>query len=434
MPLLRLTDELFTVTTDSCPHGLFALDQEQLRSPYDLYRKWRELGPVVYLQEQDIYIVTRHDLIKSVNRQPGLFSNQNPLGPSSALAAEAIAAVLGEFPEEAVTRATIVLNRGNVLFTADPPEHTRHRRLLNVALKRSAIERIKDDIELIARQAVGGLDRGNTIDLNEQLAVPVPIHCLAALLGVPREYTADFHRWAEAINASIGAAMSKEKIRQVIQDQMDFWSFFEAEILARTDAPGQDLLSAIATATSAIDAPLTLSEKVGFCSQLIGAGADTTTKLIGFATLAMAQDQTLQDELRQEPEKIGPFAEEILRLEPPVQGMFRVTTADTELNGVKISQGSMVWLLYGSANRDERVFACPNEVNLARPNRRDHLSFGSGPHVCIGANLAREVARSVLKELLAQTRQITLPASAKQPGVLPSYVMHGLQSLPVTLT
>ena len=71
------------MTLDACPHGLFALDQEQLRSPYDLYRQWREMGPVVYLEDQDIYIVTRHDLIKSVNRQPVLFSNQNPLGPSS---------------------------------------------------------------------------------------------------------------------------------------------------------------------------------------------------------------------------------------------------------------------------------------------------------------------------------------------------------------
>ena len=66
------------MTLDTCQHGLFALEQEQLRSPYDLYRQWREMGPVVYLEDQDIYVVTRHDLIKSVNRQPVLFSNQNP--------------------------------------------------------------------------------------------------------------------------------------------------------------------------------------------------------------------------------------------------------------------------------------------------------------------------------------------------------------------
>ena len=201
------------MTLDACPHGLFALDQEQLRSPYDLYRQWREMGPVVYLEDQDIYIVTRHDLIKSVNRQPVLFSNQNPLGPSSALAAEAIAAVLADFSEEAVTRATIVLNRGNVLFTADPPEHTRHRRLLNVALKRSAIDRIKDDIDLIARQAVGSIERGTVIDLNKAMAVPVPIPCLPTLLGVPKAYTDDFPRWAGASNASIVSAISEHKIR-----------------------------------------------------------------------------------------------------------------------------------------------------------------------------------------------------------------------------
>lgn len=422
-----------TMTLEVCQQRLFALEQRQLRSPYDLYRQWREIGPVVYLEDQDIYVVTRHDMIKLVNRQPMLFSNQNPLGPSSALAAEAIAEVLQDFPEEAAARAHVVLNRGNVLFTADPPEHTRHRRLLNGALRRSAIDSIKSEINLIARDAVAGMKRNADIDFNEALAVPVPIHCLATLLGVPRDHAADFHRWAEAINASIGSKMPREKIRRIIQDQMEFWSFFEAEIMSREQSPRLDLLSAIATEKSEIDAPLTLAEKVGFCSQLIGAGADTTTKLIGFATLALAQDESLQNKLRNSPEAVRPFAEEILRLEPPVQGMFRVTTADTELGDIKIPQGSMVWLLYGSANRDPNVFTCPDEVNLERINAGDHLSFGSGPHICIGANLAREVAHSVLTHLLAQTKQIVL-AESQQLSVLPSYVMHGLASLTVRLT
>ena len=203
--------------------------------------------------------------------------------------------------------------------------------------------------------------------------------------------------------------------------------------MSREQNPRLDLLSAIATERSEMDAPLTLAEKVGFCSQLIGAGADTTTKLISFATLALAQDESLQNKLRNSPEAVRPFAEEILRLEPPVQGMFRVTTADTELGDIKIPQGSMVWLVYGSANRDHNAFACPDEVNLERVNAQDHLSFGSGPHICIGANLAREVAHSVLTQLLTQTRQIVL-SEPQNLSVLPSYVMHGLKSLTVRLT
>lgn len=421
------------MTFEHRQHALFDLEQSQLRSPYELYEHWREQGDVLYLQDQDIFVVTRHELIKAVNRQPTLYSNQNPLGPSSLAAAEAIAGVLAEYPEGDVSRATTVLNRGNVLLTADPPEHTRHRRLLNAALRRSAIERIKGDIVDISAQAVTRVDRGVPLDLMAGLAVPVPIHCLAVLLGVPQERSQDFYRWASAINASIGSSMSEDRIKQVIDDQMDFWGFFEAEMLSREKAPGEDLLSAIATATSSGDAPLSLSEKVGFCSQLIGAGADTTTKLIGFAAQALAGDQALQDKLRKTPELIGPFAEEVLRLEPPVQGMFRVAMADTALGDVQIPQGSMVWLLYASGNRDEQAFACPNKVDLKRDNPAGHLSFGSGPHVCIGANLAREVARALLTELLAQTSQITLADNQTEPGVLPSYVMHGLQSLTVEL-
>ena len=188
---------------DACTRGLFALDQRQLRSPYGLYQQWREMGPLVYLEDQDIYVVTEYDLIKSVNRQPLLFSSQNPLGPSSVQTAEAIAGVLADFPEEALTRASIVLNRGNVLFTADPPEPTRHRRLLNVALKPSAIARLKPEIELIAQRAVASIERGTDIDLHRVLAVPVPIQCLAKLLGVPEDCVDKFHRWAEAKDAQL---------------------------------------------------------------------------------------------------------------------------------------------------------------------------------------------------------------------------------------
>lgn len=421
------------MTLEQQQSALFALDQAQLRSPYNLYEQWRAQGDVLYLRDQDIFVVTRHELIKAVNRQPNLFSSQNPLGPSSQAAAEVIAGALAEYPEDDVNRAHTVLSRGNVLFTADPPDHTRHRRLLNAALRRSAIERIRDDIVQISRQAIASVDRGVALDLVAELAVPVPIHCLAALLGMSREHSQDFYRWATAINASIGSSMSPDRVRQVIDDQMDFWAFFEAEMVSREKAPGHDLLSAIATAKSSVDAPLSLAEKVGFCSQLIGAGADTTTKLIGFAARALATDEVLQDKLRKSPDLIASFAEEVLRLEPPVQGMFRVATADTALGDVEIPQGSMVWLLYACGNRDQSAFACPNEVDLHRENPAGHLSFGSGPHVCIGANLAREVARTLLTELLAQTSRITLVSSEADPAVIPSYVMHGLASLTVEL-
>ena len=147
--------------------SLFSLKQNSLRSPYPLYDYWRQLGPIVFLKEYDIYVVTRQDLIKSINRNPKIFSNQNPLGPSSKDAAAAYSDALKNRESDFIERAMTVLARGNVLFTADPPEHTRHRRLLNGALKRSAIEKFKDQIKLINKDLTTILPRNEVFNIIE---------------------------------------------------------------------------------------------------------------------------------------------------------------------------------------------------------------------------------------------------------------------------
>ena len=215
---------------------------------------------------------------------------------------------------------------------------------------------------------------------------------------------------------------------------MDFWSFFENELKDRENRDADDLLTAIANAESTEEAPLKLSEKVGFCAQLVGAGADTTSKLLDFSILALAQDPKLQKKLRSDKTLIAPFLEEILRLEPPVQGMFRVTTEDITLETFSIPRGAHLWLLYAAANRDENTFVCPHQINLDRPSSTDHLSFGSGPHICIGANLARKVAENAIWELLQQTETIHSVRDASDLFMQPSYIMHGFSEFPVVLS
>ena len=422
-----------TIENHGQTESLFKLKQNLLRSPYPLYDYWRKLGPIVFLKEYDIYIVTRQDLIKSINRNPKIFSNQNPLGPSSKDAAAAYSAALKNRDSDFIERAMTVLARGNVLFTADPPEHTRHRRLLNGALKRSAIEKFKDQIKVINKDLITKLPRNEVFNIIEYFTVPSPIRCLAKLLDVPAERDADFYRWANAINSTIGTSMSSDKVKQVIEDQMDFWSFFENELKDRENRDADDLLTAIANAQSTEEAPLKLSEKVGFCAQLVGAGADTTSKLLDFSILALAQDPKLQKKLRSDKTLIEPFLEEILRLEPPVQGMFRVTTEDITLETFSIPRGAHLWLLYAAANRDENAFVCPHQINLDRPSFTNHLSFGSGPHVCIGANLAREVAKNAIYELLEQTEAVSSYQDSSNQKMLASYIMHGFTELLVIL-
>ena len=149
--------------------------------------------------------------------------------------------------------------------------------------------------------------------------------------------------------------------------------------------------------------------------------------------MALAHDPKLQKKLRSDKTLIAPFLEEILRLEPPVQGMFRVTTEDITLEKFSIPRGAHLWLLYAAANRDENTFVCPHQINLDRPSFTNHLSFGSGPHVCIGANLAREVAKNAIYELLEQTEAVSAYQDSSNQKMQASYIMHGFTELLVTL-
>lgn len=413
---------------------VFELQPEAVRCPYPYYMQLLRGGRVYHDVQRDLYVVPHHADIVEVNSRPQVFSNRNPMGPAITEALQRLGRVLATRPAAFQERAMTVLRRGDVLFTADPPEHSRHRRILNKAMTPSAVRSIEPLILRQCNELAAGFSPAAVVELVGAYARPAPVLALATLLGVPLARAGDFHRWAAAINSTIGTALSDDELLAALDAQMEFWDYFTDEISARVASPGDDLLSAVTQARSGTDAPLTLNEMVGFCAQLVGAGADTTTKLLSAAVLELCRVPELADRLRTDPDLIAPFLEEMLRLEPPVQGMFRVATADFELDGVRIPAGALVWSLYAAGNRDEQVFACPDAVDLRRPNVRSHLSFGHGPHVCIGAGLARSVARIAMEVLLRRFSHIELADAGFVPHFEPSYVMHGMTALPLRLT
>lgn len=413
---------------------VLSLDAEALRCPYPHYEQLRNSGPVVYDADLNIYIVAHHANIVQVNTKPSIFSNSNPMGPAITEAIERLGRVLASKDAAFQQRAATVLRRGDVLFTADPPEHSRHRRILNKAMTPSAVRNIEPVIESYCNELLNGFDTKSVIDIVNSYAIPAPIYSLATLLGVPIEMADDFYRWATAINATIGTSLNDDQLLSAIEDQVSFWDYFELQLEARRNEPGNDLLSAVVHGRSGDDQPLTLNEMVGFCSQLVAAGSDTTTKLIATAVLMLCRDPKLAKGLREDPSLIPGFLEEALRLEPPVQGMFRVATEAFDLESVTIPKDALVWVLYASANRDEQVFECPNRMQPDRKNLKAHMSFGHGPHTCIGATLARSVARIAITALLERFSTINLADPDFVPEYEASYIMRGMTALPARLT
>lgn len=423
------------MTTGTRPtKPIFDQDPDAMRCPYPQYAQLRREAPVFHDPEYDIYVVSRHADIEKVNTQPRLFSSQNPMGPTVSGAVAAVGRALADATPEFAERVRVVMSRGDVLFTQDPPDHSRHRRILNKALTPRSVARIEPRIRELCQGLVDGFAGRGEVDLVPEYCSPAPVQALATLLGVPVENSGDFARWADAINAAIGTAMTDEALLATLETQIEFWTFFENEIADRTQNPRDDLLTAVVQARNEGDAPLTPNEMVGFCSQLIGAGADTTTKLISSFMLMLCENPDLMARVRADPGELPRHLEEALRLESPVQGLFRVATADTELDGVAIPAGAHVWVVYASGNRDEEVFAQPETFDPSRERLRSHQAFGHGPHSCIGAPLARSVARIAFEVLLERLDDIALAEPGFVPRYDPSYVMHGMQHLPLVFT
>jgi cytochrome P450 len=420
-----------TIAENRPTKPVFDQDQDAMRCPYPHYAQLRRTAPVFHDEEYDIYVVSRHADIEKVNTQPRLFSSQNPMGPTVSGAIAAITRAMTDVTPEFAERVRVVMSRGDVLFTQDPPDHSRHRRILNKALTPRSVARIEPQIRQMCHDLVDAFAAAGEVDLVPAFCSPAPIHALATLLGVPLEHSADFGRWANAINATIGTQMTDQQLLGTLETQIEFWTFFENEVADRREHPRDDLITAVVQARNEGDAPLTPNEMVGFFSQLIGAGADTTTKLISSFMLMLCEDADLMARARAHPEDLPRFLEEGLRLESPVQGLFRVATADTELGGVAIPQGAHVWVVYASGNRDEAVFDRPDEFDADRAKLRAHQAFGHGPHSCIGAPLARAVARIAFEVLLERLADIRLAEPGFVPRYDPSYVMHGMQALPL---
>jgi cytochrome P450 len=166
--------------------------------------------------------------------------------------------------------------------------------------------------------------------------------------------------------------------------------------------------------------------------QFLLAGNETTAKLISAAALRLALDGDLADRLRSEPDLVTPFLEEVLRLEPPSSGNYRIATVDYDLGGTHVPAGSALWLVYAAGNRDPGVFDAPGECVIGRDAAAPHLGFGLGAHFCLGAGLARAESRIAVQALLARCADIRPALDPDDIPYEPSYLVHGIRRLPLT--
>lgn len=229
----------------------------------------------------------------------------------------------------------------------------------------------------------------------------------------------------------VGGLLTLEQMAFLRDDVAGMSAWTDAQLRSAFESPTDgDVLSAAATAVR--NGSLTHDEAAFTLMVLLGAGAETTTSLIGIAIGLLAQRPLLQEELRSEPAKVAIFIEEVLRFESPFRYHPRTAARSVELGGIEIPEGALVMLLWGAANRDEAVFDRPDEIVVGRHNVHLHFGFGRGIHHCIGAPLARLEARVVLTRLLERTRSFSLD-SADAERWAESIWIHRHEHLPLTI-
>ncbi|MFD7408548.1 cytochrome P450 [Streptomyces sp. NPDC059866] len=314
---------------------------------------------------------------------------------------------------------------GGQMLEADPPEHTRLRRLVSGAFSPKRSAELEPRVTQIANELIDAMPPSGELDLVEAFTAPLPVAVIAELLGIPEAHHQDFRRWTtlafQVSHPEYAAAVASLHtfLRELVEDKR------------RT--PGDDLMSALVAARDEDDGRLSQEELAGTAALLVIAGHETTVNLLGNAVLALLRHPDQLRLLRDDPGLLPNAVEEFLRYDTSVERTTnRYAAEDLELGGVRIPRGGIVTVALASAGRDALLpdGGDPDTLDITRPAVR-HLSFGHGIHHCLGAPLARLEARVALHTLLTRVPHLELAVPADSLAWFPSGMVRGVLSLPV---
>ncbi len=403
-------------------------DPEHIQCPYHLYRRLHDAGAVGLDPGIGVAVVGYQDLV-ALSKDTGLFSSsitQDGQGPRHmGVSAEPIP----EDVEEIFTHAHPMVN---ALFTADPPVHTRHRKLLSNALSPARVRAMEPHIRAVAEALIEPVLQAGRLDLFHDFAVPLPVTVIADVLGVDRGDLWSFKRWGDLMISGNIDVLNHAQRREVAQAVVEFHDYFVPRIEARRARPTDDLLSEMVNASEADEPPLTTEELLPIIDQVLLAGHETTTNLVGNGLVFLLSHPDVADRLRADLSLVEAFVEEMLRFDPPIQCTYRRATADTRLGETEVASGDMVIPVWGAAGYDPAEFPEPERFDLDRPNVRRHMGFGHGPHFCAGAELARLEAKIAFELLLTQLEEPVLDAEASDLARHPSFASTGYKRVVVS--
>jgi cytochrome P450 len=376
---------------NSVLRGDLLLDPKVIQDPYPFYHALHEHAPVWTVPGGEVVIVSSYALIKEAVARVEDFSSN-------------LLCLLYRDDNGAPGRIVFGgAKGGQTLATADPPVHTLHKRTVFPAFVAKRMARLEPQVEEIAAACIDRAIESPTAEFMTAVANHIPVSVISRLVGF-RNVEPDRLLDIGFEKTALSNSLSRTRLLGLLERRVDGAAWITDQLALAAEEPGEDVLTSISDGIRA--GALKAHEGVSILQTLLAAGTESTSNLIGNAVRLLAERPELQERMRRSPELIPSFLEEVLRLESPFRGHMRSVPADTVLGGVSIRAGATVVLMWGAGNRDPAAFDAPDDLVLNRP--RQHLGFGRGIHMCIGAPLARLEARVALTLLLARTAGIAL--------------------------
>ena len=409
-------------------------DHSILLDPYAYFEALRGQGPVYKLPDRDVMIVTGFEealeVLKNNEDFSSLITIQGPglplpFVPDKDDITDAIAACRDTIPG------------GDSLVTRDGISHSFSRALLSRLFTPSKLKANEAFMKRYADEVLGKVVAKGSCELIRDIATPFVTLVIADLLGVPDE---DSQQFMEFLANSAPAGNLDSDTPTSEHPLVYLAGFFVNYVADRRQNPRDDVLTDLALAKFPDGSTPDLAEIVRLSTFLFAAGQDTSAKLLGNSMRYLCEWPGLQDRMRADPSKIPAMIEEVLRMEGSTKMTARLAKRATKIGDLDVPVGTRVMISFAAANRDGRRWEDPQNLVLDRPRIKEHVAFGRGSHVCIGAPLARAEVRVILEKFLETTSNISIdeefhgPRGARRLAYEPSFIIRGLENLHLKLT
>jgi len=405
------------MTTCPVAHDFNPLNPSTVLNPYPDFERLRHEGPVFYMPELDHYIVTRFEDVEKILLDRETWSASiasNPLKPPCAGAQEVLAS--GGY------------RRVPTLNNADAPRHAPMRRSVLSVLSPRRMKALEPHLREVARALIKGFQNEEEIDFVERLSFPFPGYAAFSLLGFPEEDTDLLKDWsANRILFTYGNLSDEQQI-QIAEEIVLFWQYCEKFVAKRSADPQDDVTSDLILLSREKPEQLNEFDIVNMVYSMALAGHETTCNTIGNGVRALLENRSQFEELIADPSKIPNAVEEILRYDGPVLNHRRLAKVDTQIGGVDIPAGAKVMMCFGSAGHDDAQFENSEVFDIDRDDADLHMAFGKGPHLCLGAPLARLEVRIVLELLTEMTPNMTI-VEGQTFDYSPNALFRGLRGM-----